>query len=285
MNEEELDNEEVVETDVPETSETEEEVAEEEVVINASQDDENSEEDIEKQIEERANKIAEEKIEQRLIRDRIKQERKHNKELSKYKQLENIMKAGLDVDSLDDAINKSNEFYREQGINIPEYQDTYDQEREKRLARFEAQEIIDAGKFEIQEEVDRLSQIPYEQKSAYEKAMFEALGSKLTEIEDRENLEAQGINIDILDTKEFKEFRNQFNTGTEISKIVELYKKSNGLTVEKPKSPGSAKSTTTVNPIKSYYSPEDFDKLTDEDLSNPKIMEVVDKSRLQWYKN
>ena len=36
--------------------------------------------------------------------------------------------------------------------------------------------------------------------------------------------------------------------------------------------------------IKDYYSPEDFDKLSDEDLRNPKIMAIIDKSRLQWYK-
>lgn len=281
-----MDNEELDEEvlDVPETSEETEETAEEEVVVNASQDEDSEDDDIEKQIEERANKLAEEKIEQRLIRDRIKRDRAHEKELSKYKKLENIMKAGLDVDSLDDAISKSNEFYREQGVEIPEYRDTYDDKREERLARFEAQEIINAGRFEIQEEVDRLAQIPYEQKTVYERAMFDSLCRELTEIEDREELEAQGVNLDILDTKEFKDFRNQFNSETNISKIVDLYNKATGKTVERPKSPGSAKSTTTVNPIKTYYSPDDYDKLTEEDLKNPKIMEVVDKSRLSWYK-
>jgi len=281
MDNEELDNEEIL--DVPETSEeTEDESVEEEVVVNASQDE--ASEDIDKLVEERANKLFEEKVEQRLIRDREKRDREHQKELSKYKQLENIMKAGLDVDSLDDAISKSNEFYKEQGVNIPEYQDVYDEEREKKFARFEAQEIIDMGRYEIQEEVERLSKIPYEQKSVYEKAMFETLGRKLTEIEDREKLEAQGVNVEMLDTKEFKDFREQFNSSTEISKIVDLYNKSKGVTVEKPKSPGSAKSTTTVTPIKTYYSPDDYDKLTEEDLKNPKIMEVVDRSRLDWYK-
>ena len=59
----------------------------------------------------------------------------------------------------------------------------------------------------------------------------------------------------------------------------------NNLKVERPKNPGSVKNTSTVKQIKDYYSPEDFDKLTDEDLNNPKIMEVVDRSRLQWFKN
>ena len=64
-----------------------------------------------------------------------------------------------------------------------------------------------------------------------------------------------------------------------------MYKQVNNLNVEQPKSPGSAKSSAGIKQIKDYYSPEDFDKLTDEDLRNPKIMEIVDKSRLQWFKN
>ena len=75
-----MEDNELIVTDVPETSEeeqietnTSEEVEE---VQEAVQETETpSEEDIEKQIEERANKIAEEKIEARLIRDRVKRER------------------------------------------------------------------------------------------------------------------------------------------------------------------------------------------------------------------
>ena len=64
-----------------------------------------------------------------------------------------------------------------------------------------------------------------------------------------------------------------------------MYKQVNGQVVQKPKSPGSAKSTTSIKQVKDYYSPEDFDKLTDEEINNPKIWEVIEKSRLQWYKN
>ena len=57
-----------------------------------------------------------------------------------------------------------------------------------------------------------------------------------------------------------------------------------GQVVQQPKSPGSAKSTTTIKQIKDYYSPEDFDKLTKEELEDPKIMKIIYKSRLQWFK-
>lgn len=293
MENEDLDNELVVNEDVPKTSENEEQVQ-----VDASENEEQvqnttqevvapTQDDIEKQIEERANKIAEEKIEARLIRDRIKREREQHKENAKYKQLENIMKAGLGVDNLDDAISKSSEFYKGQGVNIPTYkEESYLSERdEKVLAESDAKEIISLGKSEMEAEANRIASIPESQRSVREKTVFNSLCRELVNLRDTENLKSKGYDVSVLETKEFTDFRNQFNINTPIEKIVDLFKQVKGLNVERPKSPGSAKSTTTTKQIKDYYSPEDFDKLTDEELSNPKIMEVVDKSRLQWYKN
>lgn len=284
---EELDNE-LVENDVPETSEELEEVQ-----VDASQDEEQtqesqeaeSSEDIEKLIEERANKLFEEKVKERLTRDRINRERKQNKELAKYKQLENVIKAGLGVENIDDAINQSSEFYKEQGITIPEFQDIYNERDEKILAKADAQEIIELGKEEMEAEANRIASIPEAKRSIREKTIFNTLCKELISLRDVDELKSKGYKTDILSTKEFSDFRDQFNVNTSISKIYEMYNKMNGQVVEKPKSPGSAKSTTSIKQIKDYYSPEDFDKLTDEDLMNPKIMEIVDKSRLQWYKN
>ena len=276
---EETNNEEVVETDVPETSE--EETAEE-VVVDASQD-ENSE-DIDKLVEERANKLFQEKVEDRLIRDRAKRDREYQKELSKYKKLENIMKAGLEVETLDDAISKSFDFYSEQGINIPEFKDSYSERDEKILARADAKEIIDLGKDEMEAEANRIASIPESKRTIREKTIFDSLCKELLDIKATEELKTKGYDTSLLNNKDFQDFRNQFTTNISISKIYDMYNKINGSTVERPKSPGSAKSTTQIKQIKEYYSPEDFDKLTDEDLKNSEIMKVVDKSRLQWYK-
>ena len=293
MENEELDNELVVENDVPETSEENLE----EVQVNASQDDEqvqenvemtedpNQEIDIEKQIEEKANALFEQKVEERLIRDRVQRERRQNKELAKYKQLENVIKAGLGVDNLDEAINRTSEFYKEQGIDIPEFNDIYSERDEKILAKADAQEIIELGKEEMEAEANRIASIPEAKRSLREKTIFNTLCKELISLRDMEELKSKGYKTDILQTKEFSDFRNQFNVNTPISTIYEMYNKVSGKTVEQPRSPGSAKSTTTVKQIKDYYSPEDFDKLTDEELNDPKIMKIVDKSRLQWFKN
>lgn len=289
---EELDNELVVNNDVPETSEENLE----EVNISTSEDEEQvqettqeiempSQEDIEKMIEERANKKTEEQIEQRLIRDRINRERKQNKELAKYRQLENVIKAGLGVDNLDDAISKTSEFYKEQGVTIPEFKDVYSERDEKILAKADAQDIIELGKSEMEAEANRIASIPESKRTLREKTIFDTLCKELIGLKDMEELKSKGYKTDILQDKEFSDFRNQFNVNTPISTIYEMYNKVSGKTVEQPRSPGSAKSTTTVKQIKEYYSPEDFDKLTDEELNDPKIMKIVDKSRLQWFKN
>lgn len=290
MKNEELDNELVVNDDVPETSEENLE----EVNISTSEDGEQnqesakeaeqSSEDIEKLVEERANKLFEEKVEERLVRDRINRERKQNKEIAKYKQLENVIKAGLGVENLDEAISKTSEFYKEQGINIPDFKDTFSERDEKILAKADAQEIIELGKDEMEAEANRIASIPEAKRSIREKTIFDSLCKELIGLKDIEELSSKGYKTDILKTKEFSDFRNQFNVNTSISTIYEMYNKMHGQVVQQPKSPGSAKSTTTIKQIKDYYSPEDFDKLTKEELEDPKIMKIIDKSRLQWFK-
>lgn len=278
---EDLSNEEVVEKDVPETSE---EIAEEEVVVNASQD-ENSEDDIKRQIEERANELFEEKVENRLIRDRAKRDRDHQKELAKYKKLENIMKAGLGVENLDDAINKSSEFYTEQGINIPEFKDSYSERDEKILAKADAKEIIDLGRNEMEAEANRIAGIPEPQRTIREKVMFDTICEELMNLKATDELKAKGYDTSILDDKKFKDFRDQFAVSTPILKIYDMYNQLNGHKVEQPKSPGSAKNSNTNNEIKDYYTPDEVRAFKEEELDNPKLMKAIERSMQLWGKS
>ena len=288
---EELDNGLVVD-DVPETSKEELE----EVQINASQDEEQtqdesqeterSSEDIEKLIEERANEMFEKKVEERLMRDRINRERKQNKELAKYRQLENVIKAGLGVENIDDAINQSSEFYKEQGVTIPEFKDIYSERDEKILAKADANEIIELGKEEMEAEANRIASIPEANRTIREKTIFNTLCKELISLKDIDELKSKGYKTEILQTKEFSDFRNQFNVNTPISSIYEMYNKVNGQVAVQPKSPGSAKTNTTNNEIKDYYTPEEARKFTEEDLDkNPNLYKAIELSMLKWGKN
>lgn len=289
----ENDNEDVVMNDVPETSEenleevdtSTSESVEEPIQDTVEETETNSEENIDRLVEERANKMFEEKVKDRLARDRASQERKYNKELAKYKYLESVINAGLGVDNLDDAINKTSSFYKEQGINIPEFKDSYSERDEKVLAKADAQDIIELGRDEMEAEANRLSNIPLDKMTVRERTIFDTLCEELTNLKDIDELKAKGYKTDILETKEFNEFRNQFNYKTPISKIYEMYNKINGQTVKQPASPGSAKTNNLNGELKDYYTPEEARKFTEEDLErNPKLMAVLEKSMQSWGK-
>lgn len=290
MNEE--NNEEVVLNDVPETSEENLEEVNTDTSEGVEQNQEevqetetNPEEDFESKVEARANELMEEKIKERLARDRASQERKFNKELSKYKHLESVINAGLGVDNLDDAISKTSNFYKEQGVEIPEFKDSYSERDEKILAKADAQEIIELGKDEMEAEANKIASIPANQRTTREKTIFDTLCKELIKLKDIEGMKEKGYKTDILETKEFKEFRNQFNVDTPISTVYEMYSKINGQQVKQPASPGSAKTNTSNNEIKDYYTPEEVRQFTEEDLNNPKLMEAIDRSMLQWGKS
>ena len=166
--------------DVPETSECEEQVE-----TNASEEVDNvqdtteevvkpSAEELERQIEERANKIAEDKIEARLIRDRIKREREEAPTKAKYQELETIMKSALGAENIDDVITKSREFYKEQGMQIPEIinKSSLNERDEIVLAKADAGDIIKLGKSEMEAEANRIAAIPERNRSLRDKTIF-----------------------------------------------------------------------------------------------------------------
>ena len=287
-------NEIFVNDDVPETSEQENEIetnasegVEEVQTTEEESKVETNEDDIEKQIEERANKLFEEKVEARLIRERVKREREEAKTKAKYEELESMMKSALGANDLDEIISKSREFYKEQGINIPErVNKPYLTERQQEvLAKDEARRIIELGKEEMNEEANRIAKIPKEQRTHQDNLIFDEICQELVKINDVDSLKAKGYDTAILEDKDFSTFRNQFNLNTPVDKIYEMYKQVSGTKPVQPKSPGSAKTNTTNNEIKDYYTPEEVRQFTEEDLDNPKLMEAIDKSMLKWGKS
>lgn len=288
MNNEE-ENELIVD-DVPETSQevskvetdTSEVVDETQESVNGTQ---NSDEDIERQIEERANQLFEEKIETRLIRDRRKQEEKYKDEMQKYKYLESIVNSSLGTNNIDDAISKSTEFYKEQGINIPAYkQDSSLTERqEKILAEAEANEIKECGIKEMEYEANRIAQIPLDKRTTREKIVFKSLAEELISRRNIKELQTKGYDAKILNSEDFNKFKSKFSVNEPIIDIYEMYQKINGTTKkQEPRSPGSAKGTASDNEIKELYSPEEVRQFTEEDLKNPKLMKAVEYSMTQW---
>jgi hypothetical protein len=86
-----------------------------------------------------------------------------------------------------------------------------------------------------------------------------------------------GASEDLINSDDFKEFAAQFNSRTPMEKILGLYNASNDTDV-KFDNPGSMKNQDKSSTDKEYYTDEEIDQLTDEQLDDPKIWAAVRKS-------
>lgn len=208
----------------------------------------------------------------RYNRGRRKAEKESRK---KYGRLENVLKAGLGTDNINDATNKLSEFYEEQGINIPINAD-YDDDDIKILANKDAEDIISNGNNAVENELKRLTDLGTDKMSKREKAMFETLYNSHRNMRERKELEKIGINTEILDSKEFKEYEKKLNPSLTAKEKYEMYKTT--LPKSKVETIGSMTNTNTDKSIKEHYTDEEISKLSLDDLSNPKVWDAVRKS-------
>ena len=106
--------------------------------------------EIDKLVNDRINELLPKKLE------RAKTKLKRDFE-DKYEKTERVLKAGLGVESLDEATSQLEQFYTRKGIKIPER--TQSESDMKYLAERYADEIIEEGYDEVVREVDKLAKI------------------------------------------------------------------------------------------------------------------------------
>lgn len=213
----------------------------------------------------------------RAIRERKKVERENRQKdetLAKLEELAYLNQKGLNVNSLDEALDKSRAFYGQQGIVYnPSTKNTRDEEI---LARADAEEIIDScvSNDELETEISRLSRKA--NLNSREKLILDNLNSELTIRKGESELRSIGVTDEEINSSEFKEFRKKFDKSTPIKEVYELYRQLN-----KPhkvvENPGSLK-TTTGKTEKAYFTEEELEKLTPEQLDDPVIWEKAIKS-------
>lgn len=211
-----------------------------------------------------------------MMRTRLdRKDREHQKELSKYKSTEEVLKKGLGATDIVDAERRLREFYRGEGIDMPEPTKPGLTDNEIRiLAKAEADEIIESGDAEA--EANRLASKGYENMNAREKAMFNTLAEHLTKEKKINELKSIGVQADLLDSKDFKDFASKFNSNTSVKDIYELYSKTHKETKKIEKIGSMA--TQTPEKAKTHYSDEEIAKLTLEDLDKPGVFEAVRRS-------
>lgn len=231
--------------------------------------------------------FTQEEVSRVISQEKARLERKHRKEeeskLSKAKQLESVLRTGLNLSEEDDVLSKVKDFYKEQGIDIPENKSVNKKDAEI-LGIADANEVIDTfDDTEIEARANELADKQSKGKtSPREDAEFFKLGQYLTGKLKEKELETNGIDASVLQDKGFRDFANKFNSNMKMSEIYELWQKVNESIPKKPVSTGSSKSTVPANQVKEYYTPDEVDKLSSKELDNPTIFERVRESMKRW---
>lgn len=200
-------------------------------------------------------------------------EKRIRKEYEEYDGLIEVLEAGTGKKGIGELKQTFSDHYTKRGIQMPQ-RPTYSDNDTRILAEAEARGIIEGGDEEVEYEVNRLTAKGTSGMSAREKAMFPHLVEHLENKRTRDALAKMGVTEEEIDSKEFKEFRSQFNPKVPVEDVYGIYRKT------KPKKDirtmGSMKHNQTQD--KDYYTPEEIERLTMDDLDDPKVWEAVRRS-------
>ena len=130
-------------------------------------------------------------------------------------------------------------------------------------------------------EANRLAAKEYKNLNERERIVFNTLAERLTQEDNKRNLLKLGATEDILNDKDFIDFKNQFNSKTPIGDIYNLYLKTRD-SKTKPVAMGSMKDTVAQKETKDFYSPTDVKNLSDDDWNKPGVWERALASMKKW---
>lgn len=222
------------------------------------------------------------KLDEVLGKKIARKEAKIRKEYErKYGDLEDVLKAGTGKDNVVEMTDSFRNFYRSKGINIPQKPMYSDKDIEV-LAKAEADDIIRSGYEEVVEEVNRLTDIGYENMTAREKAVFKALADHRNDADRGKQLSKIGVTEDVYNSQEFKDFAKKFSNNVPITEVFEIYAKTQPK--KDIKTMGSMKSSySTDSTVKDFYTRDEALKFTKKDFDkNPALYKAVENSMLKW---
>ena len=215
------------------------------------------------------------KLDEVLGKKIARREAKIRKEYDrKYGELESVLKAGTGKESVEEMTDTFAEFYRSKGIKMPD-KPNYTAKDIEVLARAEAEEIIRSGNDEVFEEVDRLANIGAAKMTAREKAVFKILAEHRQNAERIGELSKMGVTEDVYNSQDFKDFAGKFSVNTPITDIYDIYAKMNPK--KEYKTMGSMKQSQNTG-VKDYYTQAEIERLTEEDLDDPRVWDAVRRS-------
>lgn len=218
-------------------------------------------------------------FQKRLGKEIDKKLRTYEAENFKKDQLINVLKEQTQRETIDDLLDMSEEQY---GVTIPRTRTNHNDE--KVLGKHDAEEILELQDDEFAEsELNRLANL---KRTEREEETYSALKSNLETrkfaAEREKEIKQNGLDEEVINSKDFKDFESKFSKGTSITDVYDLYEKLNGVKEEKPFSAGSLKDTKAKQ-TDEYYTLEEYQALTSKDLDDPKVYEKAMKSMRHFY--
>lgn len=208
-------------------------------------------------------------------RERAKITKQYERQNSELYELVETLKAGTGKEGVRELNDAFTDFYESKGLKINKKREFSEKDIE-RLANADADEFISGGFEDVIEEAERLKQIGVDKMTAREKATFAKLAAYVKNTEQARELAKIGVTEDVYNSSEFKEFQSMFKENTPISKVYEQYLKTQPK--KEIRTAGSMKQSQDYKGVKEYYSPEEIERLTEEDLDDPKVWEAVRRS-------
>ena len=244
--------------------------------------EETDEQVVEEQVEEKLYTQAEleEKIRSNVARSEARLHKKHERELKDYKEMEEVLKAGLEQQELKtkELTQSFRDYYTSKGKKMPE-KSAYSKADMDVLVKNDADSIIESGINDVVDEINRLADMG-PNLNERDKAVLNRLVQYQSKYEKMKQLEKIGVSKDVYDSKDFKEFASQFNDNVPMDKIYGMYSKTTDTRPPAEKI-GSMKNTSPQDE-KDIFTPEEVDKLTPKDYDDPKTFAKIRRSMLSW---
>ena len=217
----------------------------------------------------------------KIARKEAKIRKEYERKFGDMEYTSNVLKAGLQTDSVEDATNKLAKFYSDKGYKMPQKPD-YSARDIETLARADADEIIQGGYEEVVEEVDRLSKIGAANMTARDKALFKVLAEHRQTTERSRELSEIGVTEELYNSKEFQDFASKFSSKTPIKDIYDIYQKTQPK--KEVRTMGSMKNSTgEEGTVKDFYTKDEALQFTKKDLDkNPALYKAIEASMLKW---
>lgn len=229
-------------------------------------------EEVKTYTEEELNSRVNELLGKKIARERRKIEREYESKYADYMDIGDIVSKGLNAKDIKEAKSKVKSFYENQGITFEK--NRHSDKEERILGRSDAEDIIELGFDDMQDEANRLASVGYDNLSIRDKEKFNVLANALTKEKNKKELKDMGVKEEILNDSKFKEFAEQFNSKTSIKNIYELYKQTQPK--KEVRTIGSMKGVNNME--KEYYTEEELNRLTLDELSDDRVWEKALKS-------